>query len=96
MKHIKNFLLKVQEEFKGVSKGAIATVMIIESVVCLILIGVTLCASINTMAANNLANNAIKVNSTMEQEVYNLEVDRDSYKKLYEEAKKEINENNNP
>lgn len=99
MKRIKNYLLKVQKEFKGVSKGAIATVMLIEAVVCLILIATTLCAGINSMSANNLADNAIKVNGSLENEIYNLKVDRDSYKKLYEEAKeeiKEIKENNNP
>ena len=51
------------------------------------------------MSANNLADNAIKVNGSLENEIYNLKVDRDSYKKLYEEAKeeiKEIKENNNP
>lgn len=91
---LKNFLLKVQEEFRGVSKGAIATVMLLETVVCLILIGVAFIASINVVATNCLADNAIEINRSMEREIYNLKLDRDTYKALYENAEQKISELN--
>lgn len=92
MKKIKSFLLKVQDEFKGVSKGALATVMIVETVVCLILGIATLSAGINTMAATELADNAVDTNTEMKQQINDLKTDLDSYRQLYKEAKQEIAE----
>lgn len=92
MKRIKNYLLKVQEEFKGVSKGAVVVALGIESCLCLFLIGAMLVTAINFTASNALAENVIEINSDMEEKLYDAQVEAEAYKQLYDEAKQELTE----
>jgi hypothetical protein len=90
MKRIKNYLLKVQEEFKGVSKGAIVTVLIVESYLCAFLIAAMLITSISLTAANNLTDNVLEAKRSVEEQLYDTQVEAEHYKQLYDKAKQEI------
>ena len=92
MKHIKNYLFKVQEEFKGVSKGALATVMILETIVCVILITFSLVINMQAGYASQVTESAMQVNTELNKQVYDLQIELESYKQMYDDVRQELTE----
>ncbi len=92
MKHIKNYLFKVQEEFKGVSKGALATVMILETIVCVILITFSLVINMQAGYASQVTESAMQVNTELNKQVYDLQIELKSYKQMYDDVRQELTE----
>ncbi len=90
MKSIKKYLGKTQEEFKGVSKSAMAIALTIETAVCVVLIGTLLVTGKSLEASNYLIDDVLDTNTDLEKKLYDAQTDADTYKSLYEKASLKI------
>lgn len=82
-KKIINYFMEVQSELKGVSKGAIATVSVVEFFICLLLLILICIFIIHASLAQALLSQAIEVKDNVIEQTSYYQEEAARYQKLY-------------
>ena len=85
-----NSFKRTQDELKGVSKGAVATLATVEFIICLFLMIVALYGAFNASIANQLLAHSEELREEITQKSVDNNVEIAKYRELYRETRAEL------